>query len=186
MKKQTTVLNTGWEWRLARQDQCPSDESLQSITDWAPASFSPSVVQLELLHNGLIQDPNIGENEHAAQWPGLVDWEYRCFFPSPLWLSAFHNIELVFDGLDTFATVSVNGQEILTSDNMFLPHSINVQDVIKPPEEINEMTILFESPWKKGVELENRYGVRKAPSGTPKRMHIRKAQVSLMLFNILS
>ncbi|PVH82573.1 glycoside hydrolase family 2 protein, partial [Cadophora sp. DSE1049] len=143
---------------------------------WAPASFSPSVVQLELLHNGLIQDPNIGENEHAAQWPGLVDWEYRCFFPSPLWLSAFHNIELVFDGLDTFATVSVNGQEILTSDNMFLPHPINVQDVIKPPEEINEMTILFECPWKKGVELENRYGVRKAPSGTPKRMHIRKAQ----------
>lgn len=186
MKKETAVLNTGWAWRLARPDQCPSDEQLQSIREWTPASFSPSVVQLELLQNGLIPDPNVGENEYAVQWPGLVDWEYRCSFPSPLWVGAFRNIQLAFEGLDTFATVNVNGKEILTSDNMFLSHSINVQGVLKPPEETNEMTILFESPWKKGLELEEKFGVRKAPSGTPKRMHIRKAQVGLSPFDCLT
>lgn len=38
---------------------------------------------------------------------------------------------LAFDGLDTFATVKLNGGVILESDNMFIPHRVDVTKQLK-------------------------------------------------------
>lgn len=146
---------------------------------WHPASQFPSEIHLELLNIHAIPDPNIGENERQIQWVGESDWVYRSTFRSPAStdLSQLQNVELVFEGLDTFAIVSLNGKTILQSDNMFLPQRVDVKRLLKTDGTENNLCILFESAVKKGKELEERFGARTTVMRDKKRMHIRKAQV---------
>lgn len=53
--------------------------------------------------------------------------------------------ELVFDGLDTFATAKVNGGVILKSDNMFIPHRVDVTKILNesPDSDLNVLEIDF-------------------------------------------
>jgi len=83
----------------------------------------------------------------------------------------------VFEGLDTFATVTLNGQEILKSNNMFLPARIDIKHLLKRAGEENVMEIVFESALKKGTELEKQYGERTSMMRDKRRMIMRKAQV---------
>lgn len=64
--------------------------------------------------------PSISQD---VQWVGEKDWIYRCQFElSTTELSGYQNVNLVFEGLDTFGTVYLNGKEILSCDNMFISH----------------------------------------------------------------
>ena len=67
-------------------------------------------MHLDLLPRGLIPDPYLDDNESALAWIGLVDWTYETTFTvdeADAAASARH--DLVFDGLDTVATVRLNG-----------------------------------------------------------------------------
>jgi beta-mannosidase len=178
MSRTQTPLSSNWEWKLANAHQKATALKNPTLQNWRPASQFPSVIQLELLHSKLIPDPNIGENERLIQWVGECDWEYRCSFPSPDNVSTLPNVELVFEGLDTFATVVLNGKEILKSDNMFLPARIDVKALLKSSGESNDLSIHFESALRKGSALEEKFGVRTSMMRDKRRMHMRKAQVS--------
>jgi beta-mannosidase len=65
-----------------------------------------------LLAAALIPDPFIGKNEADVQWVHAKDWVYTCSFAGRK-LRGGEHVKLVFEGLDTFATVTLNGQEIL-------------------------------------------------------------------------
>ena len=66
----------------------------------------------------LIPDPFYGDNESRLQWIGLTDWEYQTTFRVGAATLARHHVELVFDGLDTFAS-RAERQAVLAADNMF-------------------------------------------------------------------
>ncbi len=54
----------------------------------------------------------IGENEADLQWIHGKTWVYSTTFEaSPV--GDEERVDLVFEGLDTFATVKLNGEEIL-------------------------------------------------------------------------
>lgn len=152
-------------------------KELQSkLGEWMLVTRFPSVVHLELLAANIIPDPNQGQNERLLQWVGDADWEYSVNFPSPQNLAAHE--DLVLEGLDTIATVRLNGVDLLKSDNMFLPARLNVKDSLRANGEDNELIIAFDSAEKIATEREAKFGVL-GPAilrGT-KRMHIRKAQV---------
>lgn len=84
--------------------------------------------------------------------------------------------DLVFEGLDTFATVWLNGTEILTSDNMFISHRVNVTHLLK---DTNDLEIHFDSAMLRGRELvkqhshEHTFYVRQTEVS---RVPVRKAQ----------
>jgi beta-mannosidase len=86
--------------------------------DWLPAEV-PGCVHTDLLRAGKIPDPFYGTNEKALQWIEHTDWEYRSTFAADAALLRRERIEIVFQGLDTFADVSVNGVRVLSADNMF-------------------------------------------------------------------
>ena len=90
-----------------------------------------------------IPDPFIAFNELDVEWVGERSWTYETLLPRPD--SSNHDAVtvLAFDGLDTFATVRINGQEILKSDNMFVPHRIDVTKQLKTDGE-NVLEIEFE------------------------------------------
>lgn len=69
-------------------------------------------IHLDLLAAKLIPDPFIGQNEASLQWIHGKIWVYTANFDTT-GVGQDERMDLVFDGLDTFATVKLNGQEIL-------------------------------------------------------------------------
>lgn len=136
---------------------------------------------MELLASKHIPDPNIGQNEQLIQWVAECDWEYRCNFHTPKNAAGFEHVDLMFDGLDTIATVLVNGQKVGQSENMFVPLRASVKDLLlwEDKDALNELHITFQSPLKWGAIQEKKYGKRKMLIRDPKRMYTRKAQVGL-------
>lgn len=60
---------------------------------------------------------------------GEQDWLYCCHVELPSDFLEADIISLCFDGLDTFATLWLNGHQILVSDNIFVPHCIRCYNV---------------------------------------------------------
>jgi beta-mannosidase len=77
-----------------------------------------------------LEDPFIGFNELSARWVNEKSWTYRNVFQKPE-VPAGSSVFLVFDGLDTFATVKLDDQTILESDNMFLAHRLRVSTQLR-------------------------------------------------------
>lgn len=114
MQNTRTLLNKKWQWCLvstALEDKKQLPESVD-LTQWQEAQHSPSEIHLEPLSRNLIFDYNVGQNERKIQWVRRSDWEYICAFPTPQEAvnSRHKHVELFFEGLDTFATVTLNGE----------------------------------------------------------------------------
>ena len=78
---------------------------------WYPATV-PGNIHDDLLHNRLIPDPHYGTNEDSVQWVADSVWTYRLLFDKDCAGSRdFNHRQLVFDGLDTYAEVFLNGQK---------------------------------------------------------------------------
>ncbi|MEP6503042.1 MAG: glycoside hydrolase family 2 protein, partial [Betaproteobacteria bacterium] len=112
----TQSLDAGWEFRLAAGDAAASAHP--AAASWHAAAV-PGTVQTDLMAAGLLPDPAWRDNESRVQWVGLSDWEYRSTFQVDDATLAREHVALVFDGLDTFAQVRVNGQLVADTDNMF-------------------------------------------------------------------
>lgn len=110
---------------------------------WFPATVR-GCVHTDLLKNGQIDDPYYGTNEHELQWIDKKDWEYRTSIELPEGWSDLSRIDIVFDGLDTYADVIVNGQLALTADNMFHSWSADIKSLLT--EGTNTITVKFRSP----------------------------------------
>src|SRR5512142_2001651 len=105
-------LNSGWEFRQRVEGPTAAP------AEWRPAEV-PGCVHTDLLHNKLIPDPFYRENEAALQWIENASWEYRKSFDATREMMRHGNIDLVFEGIDAYAEVFLNGQPILTANNMF-------------------------------------------------------------------
>jgi beta-mannosidase len=111
--------------------------------DWHNATV-PGCVHTDLLANKLIDDPFYRDNEKKQQWIGKTDWEYQTTFRITPQTLARENVELVFEGLDTYANVFLNEQLVLKADNMFRTWRVNARPALKPGE--NTLRIVFRSP----------------------------------------
>ena len=131
-------INSGWQFTQAGK------------ADWLPATV-PGTVHTDLMDNKRIEDPFYRENEKKVQWIDKVDWEYRCTFDAAPDIVGQQNIELVFNGLDTYADVYLNGKKILYADNMFHIWRTDVKGLLKPQG--NELLVHFYSPIQKGLAL---------------------------------
>ena len=162
-------LEQGWKLKQRNQDSSLV-EDFASPEGWLQTTV-PSTVYQTLFDAGVIADPFYGMNELDVQWVGEADWLYKLEFESekssePSWLC--------FDGLDTFATVWLNGVQVLQSDNMFVPQRLEVSGLLT---EKNTLHILFESAWHKGLALEAANGGKRPLwNGDSSRLYVRKAQ----------
>jgi beta-mannosidase len=102
----------------------------KSEIDWLPANV-PGTVHTDLLNNGLIPNPFWGCNENSLQWIGERDWIYKTLFYVDSNLLSNSNINLIFEGLDTYADVFLNGENILIANNMHREWKIDCKDLLK-------------------------------------------------------
>ena len=140
--------------------------------EWLPATV-PGGVHTDLLALGRIPDPFVGDNEKRVQWVAETDWEYRYQFAALPELLQQSHVWLVCDGLDTLATVTLNGRFLAHTNNMFRQYRWDVTDLLQPTD--NELLIAFASPVQYITAQEAirpMPGVSQAIPGGP---HIRKA-----------
>ena len=115
--------------------------------EWLSATI-PGTVHTDLLTNKLIADPYYGDNEKQSQWIENEDWEYKTYFDISKQELNQQNIELQFEGLDTYAKVFFNDSLILVADNMFRSWNIDVKQILKVGD--NYLKIVFQSAVKRG------------------------------------
>jgi beta-mannosidase len=109
---------------------------------WLPATV-PGCVHTDLLRAGAIPDPYWATNEAGLQWIDERDWEYAADFEVDAGLLAEDALELVADGLDTLATVRVNGRLVARTENMFIGFRWDVKPLLRAGS--NAVSIRFAS-----------------------------------------
>ncbi|MEM6722699.1 MAG: glycoside hydrolase family 2 protein [Bacteroidota bacterium] len=132
------------------QQQELTDWQFQQVgaTDWQSA-IVPGSVQLNLLQSGQIEDPFYRDNEAKVQWISDEDWAFKTTFSvEPSTLNQQY-VQLVFDGLDTYATIELNGQPIGQTNNFFRTWKIPVKEALQEGD--NELIITFEAPAKRSA-----------------------------------
>ena len=152
-------LNNHWQFRNQTQNK------------WHKATV-PGTIHTDLLANKLIPDPYFRDNESKLQWIDKANWEYKTVFSVDANTFNKKNIDLVFDGLDTYADVYLNGKLILQADNMFRGWTVNIKPFIKRIN--NQLLIRFSSAQNKVDSIAK----SKLPLVLPdnNRVYIRKAQ----------
>ncbi|WP_240916119.1 glycoside hydrolase family 2 protein [Sanguibacter sp. HDW7] len=102
----------------------------------------PGSVHTDLLAAGIIPDPYLDSNEHVLAWIGACDWEYRTTFA---WSAEGHDRhDLVLEGVDTVATVTVNGVEVGRTANMHRSYRLDAAAALREGD--NELVVAFTSP----------------------------------------
>ncbi|KAF2735852.1 glycoside hydrolase [Polyplosphaeria fusca] len=168
--RNTLLLNKHWTFKQGGRDAHSSA---------FPANDLPTEIHLDLLKNDQIPNPFNNLNELSVRWIADETWTYQTTFESP----EDHgepNVKTVmkFEGLDTFASVYLNGNLLLTSENMFVWHEVDVSEHLKTAHELNEVQLVFESARQKGLDLvkqhhEHRFIVHQTEIS---RGPVRKAQ----------
>lgn len=162
-----TTLSRGWEFVSRAQ-------AAKGL--WLPAEV-PGHVHLDLQAAGVIPDPFERMHEAGVQWVDQEDWTYRCRF---VWepKDDLPRRVLRFEGLDTIATISLNGEVIGHSANMHVPLELDVTDRLQEGE--NELQVEFLSAARIGESLKADYlaseGLRPDCANFFDRSFVRKAQ----------
>ncbi|KAI4870239.1 glycoside hydrolase family 2 protein [Hypoxylon rubiginosum] len=168
MEPRTVIpIDKNWEFKQADKE----DGKYLSVGQF------PTNVHLDLLAHKLIPDPYIGKNELDVQWVGEAVWVYRTSFASPA-IGSSAKAVLAFDGLDTFATVVLNGKTILETENMFIPERVDVTADLKKDGGENELVITFDSAYLRGWKLVEKFPDHKwgCWNGDNSRLAVRKSQ----------
>jgi beta-mannosidase len=114
-----------------------------SDIDWLPATV-PGTVHTDLLAAGLIPDPFSGDREAEFSWIEEQGWTYRRDFDVDPALLREERLDLVFEGLDTWASVTLNDAPILQADNMFRTWRVDVARTLR--EGTNTLEVRFAPP----------------------------------------
>ncbi|GAB7345318.1 hypothetical protein MBLNU457_3673t1 [Dothideomycetes sp. NU457] len=167
MAQASTVhtLTTGWEFKETGTEE------------WLPVARVPTNVHLDLMDNDKIEDPFLSFNELKCEWVGEKSWTYMTKLPAAPARKQGRKTVLAFDGLDTFANVKLNGETILRSDNMWIPHRVDITNHLNERSEnvleIDFAPALFEARKIKDAHPEHRWV---GFNGDMARLAVRKAQ----------
>ncbi|RLD52699.1 MAG: glycoside hydrolase family 2 protein [Bacteroidetes bacterium] len=130
----------------------------------------PGCVQSDLFNNNKINDPFFGDNEQKLQWISQSAWEYKTTFKVDKEFLEKEHVELVFEGIDTYADIFLNGSKLLKANNMFREWAVDCKPLLI--EGMNILEINFTPSEKidsiraaqQNISLpDNRAYTRKAP-----------------------
>ena len=146
-QRTTTTLTENWHIKQLDTDESDVAALTRSVASpdqtWLSARM-PAQVHEILLRHGKISDPHIGKNAADSAWVGDKDWAYSCVFQSPPGDGG--PVFLRFGGLDTLATVYLNGSKIGDFNNMFRQYKVDVREQLSPGGRDNVLLIIFSSP----------------------------------------
>ncbi|MEP6478341.1 MAG: glycoside hydrolase family 2 protein [Rhodoglobus sp.] len=144
------TLHEGWSLR-ALAGTIPAE-----IADARVAATVPGSVHTDLLAAGLIPDPYLDDNERILAWIGGADWQYSTTFE---WTDdGRERTDLVFQGLDTVASIELNGSAVGSTVNMHRTYRFDVSGLLREGQ--NELVVTFSSPVKYADRMSLEIGYR--------------------------
>lgn len=112
------------------------------------AARVPGEIHLDLMQAGKMDDPDISDNARTrCRWPEQHSWWYRTTFTPPAGLRQAPRQQLVFEGIDLYGQVFVNGTLAATSKDTFATLAVDVKDLLRDGP--NELVVRVTS----GMEL---------------------------------
>jgi len=141
-------------------------------TDWLPAQV-PGEVHSSLLAAKQIPDPYYHMNVEQVQWVERQEWWYRAEFAGPeAPASAGERDLLTCEGLDTYATIYLNGEMVGEHGNMFRPAVLDVTGKLAYGRR-NVLAVRFDPVMERiqGREVPGQWG-----GYGVERVHVRKTQ----------
>ncbi|WP_293202455.1 glycoside hydrolase family 2 protein [Paenibacillus sp.] len=128
-------LDLSGQWRIQHYEvgeKRAMDVAAATLDDrfWIGAAV-PGDVHGALIERGIIDPIYFGHNDAKSRWIEQKEWWYRTTFNLDLDTSIEEHFELVFEGLDTFATVYVNGHEAGKTANMLMSHTLDVTRLVR-------------------------------------------------------
>ncbi len=161
-------LHDGWVLSVAGDAEGVPSAVASALV---PATV-PGCVHTDLLDSSLIPDPYLDRNEHDLRWIGRTRWRYATTFE---WRAGDHDrMDLVCDGLDTVATVELNGVQLGTAQNMHRSYRFDARSALRDGD--NELVVTFGSAQEYAEKMRDRLGDLPGPnSATPEPFNfIRK------------
>lgn len=131
------------DWELCDFEPGQGQDQRLDGADWIPVS-APGDTYLALVAAGRLDHPFQGRAETDAAWVRDREWWWRTRFEAPC-PAADETAALVFEGLDTFATVYLDGEIVGRTDNMFRRWSFDIADRLKPGAQ-QVLAICFDPP----------------------------------------
>jgi beta-mannosidase len=169
LTKQSTSLNRDWTLRLV-DGPVPSGPA-DRLHGAVPATV-PGCVHADLLDEGLIPDPYLDRNELDVGWVGHSGWRYDRVLPAVP--EGFERTDLVFEGLDTVATVALDGRDLGGTRNMHRSYRFDVTGLVRPGSEVS---VRFASAYAEAEAVRERLGPR--PNAYPEPFNfVRKMACS--------
>lgn len=96
----------------------------------------------------LKQDILYGKNDLQYRWVGSENWTYSTTFAIDHLIARSQSVKLVLHGIDTFASIYLNGHEIGSTDSMFVRYRFDIKQHLKLAGLENTLIVKFESPIK--------------------------------------
>ena len=158
----TEQVNLGGAWRMREADS----------ETWHSAHV-PGSVYADLMADGTMPDPFWRENELDAFERMKKDYVYQRAFTVTEAQLAHAHVELVCEGLDTLAHVSLNGHEIAFANNMHITWVWDVKEQLHAGE--NTLEIRFDSPILYCAKKAEEAPGWESSDATPGFRHLRKA-----------
>ncbi len=168
--KEISELKENWylQWTSFKFE---NKELFSDSTDgWIKATV-PGDIHIDLMNAGLLPDPLYGDNAEFYRWTEEKEFWYKTTFH----ISATEQGErvfLVFEGIDTFATIYLNGKEICKNSNMFVPAEKDITDIAKKGK--NQIIVKI-APAVFSVDMNSDTEVKNDPFFIP-RLFARKTQ----------
>lgn len=153
MKKQYFITDN---WKL--QGFCKEEYDIGSIAgedfdcgDWYDV-LVPGDVHTTLIKNNVIAHPLYRQNDLLCQWVEKKVWIYRTEFSVDEDILSADCLHLIFEGLDTYADVYINGIKMGSFANALVEHRIDVTDVLKKGK--NVIVVVFDVMSDRALEKE--------------------------------
>jgi beta-mannosidase len=141
--------------------------------DWIDVD-APGDVYLALQAAGRLVDPFGDRAEPSCAWVKYREWWYRSDFDMPL-IDSGERLILDFEGLDTFATIWLNGEVVGATDNMFRRWRFDVTGRVR--EGVNRLAVSFTPPSVAVIDKTMPvWPIISDPIAESKRNFVRKAQ----------
>ncbi|WP_432049693.1 glycoside hydrolase family 2 protein [Verrucosispora sp. NA02020] len=144
-------LHDGWTLRPVPGPQVPPEVDGRVV----PATV-PGCVHTDLLAADLIPDPYLDDNETALAWIGRTDWVYETTFDRPD--GDHQRLDLVCAGLDTVATITLNGVEVGRTENMHRAYRFDLTSLLRAED--NSLAVRFDSAYRYAEAQRDRLGDR--------------------------
>ncbi|MDT0329758.1 glycoside hydrolase family 2 protein [Nocardiopsis lambiniae] len=146
----------------------------EHIADREIPAEVPGSTHLDLLAADLIPEPYLDESETGLAWVHRADWRYALTFEAEA-PGDGERVDLAFDGLDTIATVTLNGHVLGTTANMHRAHRFDVRSALRAGT--NELTVDLRSALAYAEENRAELGARPHVNAHPYNM-VRKMACS--------